>query len=405
VRPFEGRRILLGITGGIASYKSVMIARLLTQAGAEVDVVMTRAAQEFVGAITFEAVTGRRVYSEIFGSGNALDHIKIAREASLFVVAPATADFLARAAHGLADDLLTASLLANTSPVLLVPAMNDRMWANAQTAHNVKQLRKLGYDVLDPEEGPLAVGEGAGPGRMPEPETIVAEIARKLEPKGKLSSLAILVTAGATREAIDPVRFISNHSTGKMGIAIARAAWRRGAEVKLIAGHVDIPIPDGPETIRVNDVAQMQKAVAENLGSADVLIMAAAPADFRPVSTASQKIKKGATQPGAKQSIELAETDDVLKSTIKNRQQNSVIVGFALETENLLANSAAKLGAKQLDMIVANNATEDGAGFGGDTNRVTILTRDGSQEQIPLMSKDALADVILDRVEALIDGR
>ncbi|MGH9421760.1 MAG: bifunctional phosphopantothenoylcysteine decarboxylase/phosphopantothenate--cysteine ligase CoaBC, partial [Thermoanaerobaculia bacterium] len=210
MRPFEGRRILLGITGGIASYKSVMIARLLTQAGAEVDVVMTRAAQEFVGAITFEAVTGRRVYSEIFGSGNALDHIKIAREASLFVVAPATADFLARAAHGLADDLLTAALLANTSPVLLVPAMNDRMWANAQTRHNVKQLRKLGYDVLDPDEGPLAVGEGAGPGRMPEPETIVAEIARHLEPQGKLSSLAILVTAGATREAIDPVRFISN---------------------------------------------------------------------------------------------------------------------------------------------------------------------------------------------------
>jgi phosphopantothenoylcysteine decarboxylase/phosphopantothenate--cysteine ligase len=404
VRPFDGRRILLGITGGIASYKSVMVARQETQAGAEVDLVKTPAAREFVGAITFEAVTGRRVYSEIFGSGNALDHIKIAKEAAVFVVAPATADFLARAAHGLADDLLTAALLANTSPVLLVPAMNDRMWANAQTRQNVRQLRKLGYELLEPDDGPLAVGEGAGPGRMPEPEAIVAQIAKTLEPKGKLASLNVLVTAGATREAIDPVRFISNHSTGKMGIAIAQAAWRRGATVKLVAGHVDVPIPGGLDTLPVDDVAGMQKAVAENLGTADVLIMAAAPADFRPASIAPQKIKKEAAKRGA-QSIELTETDDILKSTIGDRKRGSVAVGFALETENLLANSTAKLAAKQLDMIVANSAVEDGSGFGGDTNRVTILTPDGRQESIPLMSKVELADVILDRIEALIDGR
>jgi phosphopantothenoylcysteine decarboxylase/phosphopantothenate--cysteine ligase, prokaryotic len=331
--------------------------------------------------------------------------LELHEKAALFVVAPATADFLARAAHGLADDLLTAALLANTSPVLLVPAMNDRMWANAQTQQNVRQLRKLGYEVLEPDEGALAVGEGAGPGRMPEPETIVAEIGRKLEPKGKLSSLTILVTAGATREAIDPVRFISNHSTGKMGIAIATAAWRRGAHVKLIAGHLDVPIPNGPDTVRVSDVDQMQKAVAENLGAADVLIMAAAPADFRPASAASQKIKKRPTTSAATQSIELAETDDILRSTISRRKPGSVVVGFALESENLIANSASKLEAKQLDMIVANSATEKGAGFGGDTNRVTILSRSGSQEHIPLMSKTALADVILDRIEALIDGR
>ena len=405
MRPFEGRRVLLGITGGIASYKSVMVARLLTQAGAEVDVVMTRAAQEFVGAITFEAVTGRRVYSELFGPGNALDHIKIAREASIFVVAPATADFLARAAHGLADDLLTAALLANTSPVLLVPAMNDRMWANAQTRQNARQLRKLGYEVLEPDEGPLAAGEGAGPGRMPEPETIIAQIARSLEAKGKLASLTILVTAGATREAIDPVRFISNHSTGKMGIAIAQAAWRRGATVKLVAGHVDVPIPGTLPTVRVGDVAQMQRTVAENLATADVLIMAAAPADFRPAEPASQKIKKGAAKGAGLESIELAETEDILKSTIGKRKPGSVVVGFALETENLLANSASKLDAKELDMVVANSAVDEGSGFGGDTNRVTILTRGGSHENIPLMSKTELADVILDRIEALIDGR
>ncbi len=403
MRPFEGRRILLGITGGIASYKSVMVARLLAQAGAEVDVVMTRAAQEFVGAITFEAVTGRRVYSEIFGSGNALDHIKIAREASLFVVAPATADFLARAAHGLADDLLSAALLANTSPVLLVPAMNDRMWSNAQTRQNVSHLEQLGYDVVEPEEGPLAVGEGEGPGRMPEPEAIVARIARSLERKGKLASLRILVTAGATREAIDPVRFISNHSTGKMGIAIALAAWRRGAAVTLIAGHVDVPIPGMLSTTRVGDVAQMRDAVAQNLPSTDVLIMAAAPADFRPSSPASQKMKKGkSSESGA---IQLTQTDDILKSTIANRKPGSVVVGFALETENLLANSSSKLDGKQLDMIIANSAVEKGAGFGGDTNRVTILSRGGGREDIALMSKTELADVILDRIEALIDGR
>lgn len=405
MRPFDGRRILLGITGGIASYKSVMVARMLTQAGAEVDVVMTRAAQEFVGAITFEAVTGRRVYSEIFGAGNALDHIRIARDASVFVVAPATADFLARAAHGLADDLLTAALLANTSPVLFVPAMNDRMWANAQTRQNVRQLKKLGYQVLEPDEGPLAAGEGAGPGRMPEPETIVAQIAKTLEKKGNLSSLTILVTAGATREAIDPVRFISNHSTGKMGIAIAEAAWRRGATVKLVAGHVDVPIPDAIPTERVDDVAQMQRAVSDNLQIADVLIMAAAPADFRPAAAASQKIKKEALKAGRPEPIELAETEDILRSTIGKRKPGSVVVGFALETENLLANSLSKLESKELDMIVANSAAEEGSGFGGDTNRVTIITRGGLHENIPLMSKTEVADVILDRIEELMDGR
>ena len=403
MRPFEGRRILLGVTGGIASYKSVMLARLLTQAGADVDVVTTRAALEFVGAITFEAVTGRRTYSEIFGAGNALDHIKLAREASLFIVAPATADFMARAAHGHADDLLSACLLANISPVLLVPAMNDRMWANRQTAENVEHLRSLGYNVLDPDEGALAAGEGQGPGRMPEPDAIFAIASRMVANKTAFEGLTVLVTAGATREAIDPVRFISNRSSGKMGVAIAEAAWRRGADVTLIAGHLEVPVRSDVKRVDVESTSEMADAVAHALGKADVLVMAAAPADYRPSVVASQKMKKA--NPDSAPVIELTQTPDILKSTIAHRKENCVVVGFALETENLLENSREKLSKKSLDLIVANSATEEGAGFGGDTNRVTILGKGGSREDIPIMQKTELAELILDRIEALIDGR
>lgn len=403
MRPFEGRRILLGVTGGIASYKSVMLARLLTQAGAEVDVILTRSALEFVGAITFEAVTGRRSYSEIFGVGNALDHIKLARDAELVVVAPATADFLARVAHGHADDLLTAVMLANASPVLLIPAMNDKMWANAQTVKNVAHLRGLGYSVIDPDDGPLAVGEGSGPGRMPEPETIVAHAARKIERSRDLSGRSVIVTAGATREPIDPVRFISNRSTGRMGVAIAESAWRRGADVTLIAGHLEVPVPHGVTYVDAETVDAMRDAVAAALPNANALIMAAAPADFRPVRIASQKMKKSTS--GGAPVIELTRTEDILKSTVSVRPKGCVVVGFALETEHLIENGAAKLDQKSLDLIVANSAVEDGSGFGVDTNRVTIIGRDGGMEQIPLMKKTELADIILDRVESLLNGR
>lgn len=403
MRPFDGRRILLGVTGGIASYKTVMLARLLTQSGAEVDVVMTPAAREFVGAITFEAVTGRRSYSEMFGSGNTLDHIRLAREAAVFVVAPATADFLARAAHGHADDLLSAALLANTSPVLLVPAMNDRMWANAQTVSNVASLRERGYIVLDPEEGPLAVGEGNGPGRMPEPETILSHIARILDQDGTLAGRHVVVTAGATREAVDPVRFISNHSSGRMGIAVAEAAWRRGAAVTLIVGHVDVPVGAGPVVVRAETVADMTSAVATALPGADALVMAAAPADFRPARPAADKISKRDDSTGM--SIQLAPTTDILRATLPLRPPGAVIVGFALETGDAESKGAAKLKEKSLDMIVINNALEEGAGFGVDTNRVTIITRGKDAEQLPLMSKTAVADAILDRMGPLLSGR
>jgi phosphopantothenoylcysteine decarboxylase/phosphopantothenate--cysteine ligase len=401
MRPFDQRRVLLGVTGGIASYKSVWLARQLTQAGAEVDVVMTRAATEFVGAITFEAVTGRRVSTELLGAGHALDHIRLARAADVFVVAPATADFLARAAHGHADDLLTACLLATEAPVLLVPAMNDRMWAHRQTLRNAEHLRELGYTVLDPDDGPLAAGEGNGPGRMPEPDVILSHVGRLLEPAGALRGRRVLVTAGPTREPLDPVRFLSNHSSGKMGAALAAAAWRRGAEVTLVAGPMQVAPPVGPRVVRVETTLEMGEAVAEALPHADALIMAAAPADFAPATPAERKLKKH-QRPDA---VALTATSDILLATRARRRAGAVIVGFALETDDALANGRSKLSAKGLDLVVVNDATEAGAGFGVDTNRVTLVGADGGEEQLPLMAKDEVADVILDRVETLLSGR
>ena len=400
MRPFDAKRVLLGITGGIASYKSAWLARLLAKAGAEVDVVMTRAATEFVGAITFEALTGRPVHTGLFDPGRALDHIKLARDAQAIVIAPATADFLARAATGQADDLLTATLLAASCQVLCVPAMNDHMWAHPQTQQNVSHLRSLGYQVMEPDEGMLAAGEGHGPGRMPEPEFIFAHVSRLME-AAALAGRRILVTAGPTREAIDPVRFISNHSSGKMGVALAVAAWRRGASVDLVAGPLSVPAPAGVTVHGVESTEEMAAAVERLLPQSDVLVMAAAPADFRPTVAAAQKIKKS----DSPAPLALAPTPDILQRTRSARRDGAVIVGFALETTDVLSGGRKKLEAKQLDMIVVNDATEAGAGFGVDTNRVTLLMRDGAEERLPLMSKPDVADAILDRVEKLIGGR
>ncbi len=400
MRPFHGRRILLGVTGGIACYKSLTIARLLTQAGAEVDVVMTAAAQEFVGRITFEALTGRPTYSSLLDAGHALDHVRLARAADVIAVAPATADFLARAAQGRASDLLSACLLAADAPVLIVPAMNDRMWAHKQTMRNAVHLRELGYTVLDPAEGPLAVGEGSGPGRMPEPESVMAHIGRLLEAQGPLSGRRVIVTAGPTREALDPVRYISNHSSGLMGVSIAASAWRRGAEVLLVHGPLSVPLPEGPQSVAVETTQEMRDAVAEALGTSDALIMAAAPADFAPRDPKSTKIKKG-DSPAA---IELSPTPDILLTTRQNRRPGSVIVGFALETGDPRANAREKMTRKGLDMIVANDATEHGAGFGVPTNRVTFIHADGGEEALPLLPKEEVADELLDRVEILLES-
>ncbi len=401
MRPFAHRRIVLGVTGGIASYKTAWLARLLSTAGADVDVVMTAAAQEFVGAVTFEALTGRPVHTALIAAGHALDHIALARSAHAIVVAPATADFMARAAHGRADDLLAACLLAADAPVLLVPAMNDRMWAHRQTVRNVAHLRSLGYHVLDPEEGPLAAGEGSGPGRMPEPETIFAHVGRLLDGDGLLRGRRVLVTAGPTREPIDPVRFLSNRSSGKMGVAVAAAAWRRGADVTLIAGPLAVPPPVGPTLVSIETAEEMGAAVAQHLPSADVLVMAAAPADFRPATVATQKIKKDA----APDAIPLVAVDDILTGTRGLRAPSAIVVGFALETESALAGGRSKLQRKALDMVVVNNASEPGAGFAGDTNRVSFLVGDGEVEEMPLLDKTEVADAILDRVEGLMRGR
>jgi phosphopantothenoylcysteine decarboxylase/phosphopantothenate--cysteine ligase len=400
VRPFDGRRVLLGITGGIASYKSAWLARLLAQAGSEVDVVMTRSAQEFVGAVTFQALTGRPVHSELFGSAHALDHIKLARAAEVIVVAPATADFIARIAHGHADDLLSAILLAATAPVLLVPAMNDHMWAHAQTQRNVARVRELGYRVIEPDTGPLAAGEGSGPGRMPEAETIFEHVGRMLETDRALEGLRVLVTAGPTREAVDPVRFISNRSSGKMGFEIAEAAWRRGAEVHVVAGPTNVLPPNGIALTRVETTAEMADAVGRELERADVLVMAAAPADFRPKAPALEKIKKRA----APRAVELEPTPDILVDTRGRRRPGAVVVGFALETTDAINGGREKLASKELDLIVVNDARETGAGFEVDTNRVTIVSRDGSEERLPLMSKRDVAEAIIDRIVRMRRG-
>lgn len=362
--------------------------------------ILTRSAQEFVGAVTFEALTGRPVHTALVAAGHALDHIRLARAAQVVVVAPATADFLARAAAGQADDLLTACLLATTAPVLLVPAMNDRMWAHPQTTRNVAHLRDLGYHVVEPDVGELAVGEGSGPGRMPEPDAIQAHVGRLLEPPGALTGKRVLVTAGPTREPLDPVRFISNRSSGKMGVAIAESAWRRGAEVTLVSGPLGVALPTGVRVVGVESAAQMHEAVAVELPAAAVLVMAAAPSDFRPESPAGQKIRKSE----APEAIGLESTPDILRSTVSRRRPGSIVVGFALETENALASGRAKLEAKDLDLIAVNDATEPGAGFEVDTNRVTILGRGSDPEALPLMSKREVADAILDRVEVLVRG-
>ncbi len=402
VHPYAGRRILLGVAGGIASYKTAWLARLLAQSGADVDVVMTRAATEFVGAVTFEALTGRPVHTGLFDAGRALNHIALASGADAVVVAPATADLMARAATGQADDLLTAILLATKSPVLMVPAMNDRMWAHAQTRANAAHLRELGYELMDPDDGALAAGEGSGPGRMPEPQTIFAYIGRVLERQQALRGRTVLVTAGPTREQIDPVRFLSNYSSGKMGVAIAAAAWRRGAVVTLVAGPLSVAPPTGVDHVPVQSTTEMRDEVAARIGMSDVLVMAAAPADYRPAERAPGKLKKT----GGARSLELHETPDILVSTRAARREGAVVVGFALETDDLLENARRKLAGKGLDMVVLNAANEPGAGFGVDTNRVTIVTRGRAEpEQLPLLDKRDVADAILDRVEKLLDGR
>lgn len=397
--PFAGRRVLLGVTGGIAAYKSIFLARELTLAGATVDVVLTESALEFVRPLTFESLTGREAYSQMYTAGDPLLHIRLAREADVVVVAPATANFIARAAAGMANDLLSATLLATPAPVLVCPAMNDRMYEHPATRANIEALGRIGYHIFGPAEGALAWGEGSGAGRMEEPEDILPEIGVLLTPASPLRDRRVIVTAGPTREAIDPVRFIGNRSSGRMGFSIAAAARRYGGRVTLITGPTSLPTPAGVERVDIESAAGMYVAVAEALPDADVLIMAAAVADFRPARPAEEKIKKETNAPPA---IELVRTEDVLLATRELRPPGAVIVGFALETEDPVENGRRKLKAKELDLIVVNDAREAGAGFEVDTNRVTLVDRFGTTEELPLLTKDEVADRICHRVFDLL---
>jgi phosphopantothenoylcysteine decarboxylase / phosphopantothenate---cysteine ligase len=402
VRPFDGARVLLGVTGGIAAYKVIHLARLLTQRGASVEVVLSEGALEFVRPLSFEAVTGRAAHLTAFVEGDPLLHIRLARDVDAVVVAPATANFCARAAAGMADGLLTATLLATEAPVVVCPAMNDRMYAHPQTQANLRRLGEIGYAIAGPATGPLAWGEGEGPGRLLEPEEILEHVGRALSGETPLSGRTVLVTAGPTREPVDPVRYLGNRSSGRMGYEVAAAAWRRGAEVVLVSGPSHLPPPVGARVVRVETAAEMASAVGEHLPDAEVLVMAAAVADFRPATPAGEKIKK---EDGGLERIEMERTADILAATREARRNGALMVGFALETGDAVAKGSRKLTEKGLDLLVVNDATEPGAGFEVETNRCTLLAADGSEEALPLLSKRAVAERILDRISDGLSAR
>jgi phosphopantothenoylcysteine decarboxylase/phosphopantothenate--cysteine ligase len=357
--------------------------------------VLTRSAAEFVGPVTFEALTGRPVLTSLWEPGRALAHVRLPQDADLVIVAPATADLLARVALGLADDVLTALLLARTAPLLVAPAMNDEMYARPETQANLQRLRASGVALVGPEIGALAEGPSERPGRMSEPETILAHAARLLRGDGKLAGRRVVVTAGPTRESIDPVRVVTNRSSGRMGYRLAEVAWERGADVVLLSGPVMLPPPPGVLVKRVESTGDLEAAVRSELPAADVLVMAAAPADFRPSnpSTSKQSRVDGAL------AVPMEPTADILSGTRELRKAGSVIVGFALETGDALAKGRAKLERKDLDFIVVNDALEPGAGFEHETNRVAVLGRDGTPKIFPLQSKREVAEAILDAVE------
>ncbi|MDJ0669326.1 MAG: bifunctional phosphopantothenoylcysteine decarboxylase/phosphopantothenate--cysteine ligase CoaBC [Desulfobacterales bacterium] len=394
--PFHNKTIALGVSGGIAAYKSVELLRLLTKAEARVRVIMTANAKWFVGPGTFQALSGLPVCTSVFEEGDAsIRHIDWARETDLAVIAPATANIIGKLANGIADDALTTFMLAVTAPVMICPAMNTHMYEHPAVQHNLDILQGFGHRIVEPDAGSLACGT-VGPGRLAAPADIFEQAAGVLTPQD-LKARTVLVTAGPTRETIDPVRFVSNASSGKMGFALAQAAIRRGARVILVTGPVALPDPLQAEVHRVTSAAEMADCVLAQMPAADVIIKTAAVADYRPVQTAEQKIKKTADR----LSVAFERTTDILK-TIGEQKANRVLVGFAAETQHLQDNARQKLAAKNLDLIVANRIGESGSGFAADTNRVTLFFRDGREEGLPLMAKDALAHALLDRVVPLL---
>ena len=394
-----GKNIVLGVTGGIAAYKAVELVSRLKKAGAEVHVVMTRAAQEFVTELTFREISGHAVATDMWGEVQEfhVEHIALAQLADLVVVAPATANFIAKAAAGIADDLLTTTLLATKAPIFVAPAMNTKMYENPLTQRNLEILRRFGVHVMEPAEGQLACGV-SGKGRLPEPSALADEILCFFERKQSLNGCRILVTAAGTREPIDPVRYIGNRSSGKMGYAIAAKAAMRGAEVILVSGPSALQAPAGVKLLRVESAAEMRDAVWKEYEAVDAVIMSAAVADYRVKAAAPEKIKKTQDE----WMLPLVKNPDILYELGRHKKRQ-ILIGFAAETQNVLEYARGKLEKKNLDYIVANDVTEDGAGFNTDTNRILMISRTGEVERFPLMRKTELADIILDRLETWKD--
>lgn len=392
----KGKCVLLGITGGIAAYKMANVASALRKTGAEVHVIMTEHATRFIAPLTFETLTNHRCVVDTFARDFQYDvaHVSLAKKADLILIAPATANVIAKLAHGIADDMLTTTVLAARCPKLVAPAMNTGMYENPATQANLARLREYGVEVIDPACGRLACG-AVGPGKMPEPQQLLEHIRRHLACKKDMAGLHLLVTAGPTREALDPVRFITNHSTGRMGYELARAAMLRGAQVTLVSGPTELEPPPFVELVRVESAAQMHDAVMAAAPAQDVIIKAAAVADYRPAHTAGEKIKKSGTD----LTLELTRTPDILAELGAARRPGQFLCGFAMETRDLLDNARAKLEKKGADMIVANSLREAGAGFGGTTNHVTLVEPTGCTE-LPLAGKDEVAHRILDRILA-----
>ena len=392
----KGKTVLLGVTGGIACYKSANLASALVKQGANVQVLMTKNATEFIGPHTFESLTGNRVSVDTFDRNYQfqVEHIALADQADLVLVAPATANVLAKLAHGLADDMLTTTILACNCPKIAAPAMNTKMYENPVTQDNLDILRKYGWEIVEPASGRLACG-AVGKGKMPEPEDLLETVLHALSHEKDMTGLKVLVTAGPTREALDPVRYLTNHSTGKMGYAIAKAAAARGASVTLVSGPVNLKKPPYMEVVDIVSAQDMFDTVTSRAPDQDIIIKAAAVADYRPATVAEDKIKKSGTD--ADLSLPLARTSDILAWLGEHRAPGQFLCGFSMETKDMVENSRKKLEKKHIDLIAANNLKQEGAGFGVDTNLLTLIAADGARE-LPLMSKEEAAHALLDEI-------
>lgn len=395
----KGRKIVVGVTGGIASYKSIEIVSRLKKAGALVQTMMTESATNFVTPLTFREISGNPVVTSMWSEPTKwnIEHIALANWADLFLIAPATANIIGKIANGIADDMLSTTVMATKAPVVFAPAMNSNMYVNPVTQQNIQKLAALGYHFIQPAYGLLACGI-EGPGRLPEPILIVEKVISLLNDRNSLTGKKVLITAGGTREPIDPVRYIGNRSSGKMGYALADVAAKRGAKVSLVSGPSSLPVPDGVEIIRVETALQMKDAVLSQFDDADIIIKAAAVADYRPQVAAEHKIKKSDDT----LTIVLEKNPDILLE-LGRRKSHQLLVGFAAETQDLINNAKEKLAKKNLDMIVANDVTKPGAGFNSDTNIVKVLYRDGRIEELPKMTKTGLAEIILNKISEQIE--